>query len=82
MRKPLRREARKHLPSDPQSLDGYRFPGILRTSLDDAKFFQKDVTVENVRLLIWAWDASLRILLNGQTWHSDGTFYVVPHQFH
>ena len=41
LRRPLRREARKLLPSDPQYLDGYRFSGILRTALDEQNFSRK-----------------------------------------
>ena len=77
--KSIRRDRRKNLPPNPNSLDFDDLPQRYQRTLAEEKFLIFDSgKSEDSRVIVFATQRNLQLLNKSRAWYIDGTFKVSP----
>lgn len=78
LRKQINYVRKKHLPSQPQSLQDIDIPINLRQTIRGEQFLARDIEYGEEKMLIFCTTSNLQHLQNANYWIVDGTFKTVP----
>ncbi|CAG8664401.1 11295_t:CDS:1, partial [Scutellospora calospora] len=78
LRKQINYVRKKHLLSQPQSLQEIDIPINLHQTIHDEQFLAKDIKYGEEKMLIFCIASNLKYLQNANYWIVDSTFKTVP----